>query len=246
MSAQTGRQPPRWAAVLRGVNEYLMFDLGPGGKPLKLSTVINLHKGGSLLFFALLIWWYADRVPQATSIPAFVYLGLHGGYGLIWLIKDFAFPDRNWHRPCTIGSALLGFAALGLYWSIGYLVIAGISPLDYPLPAGPWLALCIVLGMVGAAVMIAADAQKYTALGLRPGLIRDGMFARIRHPNYLGEMMVYASFAMVAWHWWAAVVLAIYWLGMFAPNIAAKEASMSRYPQWPEYCRRSGRLLPRR
>ena len=40
-----------------------------------------------------------------------------------------------------------------------------------------------------------ADAQKYFTLRLKRGLITDGMYRYIRHPNYLGEMMLYGSFA---------------------------------------------------
>ncbi len=239
------RPAPRWAQRMRRINDHLMFDLGGGPRPLMLSTIINLQKGGCFVFFGLLMWWYADRTPWATSAPAWTYLALHGSYGLVWLLKDFAFPDRNWHRPCTIGSALFGMVGLAAYWAIGWVLIAGVSAPDYPLPEPLWLVLCTTLCVLGCAITIAADAQKYTALKLRPGLITDGMFRYVRHPNYLGEMMVYASFGLLAWHWLAALVLGTYWLGMFAVNIAIKEASMSRYPEWAAYCRRSGVLLPR-
>jgi protein-S-isoprenylcysteine O-methyltransferase Ste14 len=80
--------------------------------------------------------------------------------------------------------------------------------------------------------MIAADAQKYFALRLQPGLITDGMFRYVRHPNYLGEMMIHASFTLMVWHWLPFVVLAWIWGGLFAANIRLKEASMSRCPEW--------------
>ena len=71
--------------------------------------------------------------------------------------------------------------------------------------------------------MIAAAAQKYFTLRLRPGLITDGMFRYVRHPNYLGEMMVYGSFAMMIWHWVPFVVLAWVWIGSFAVNIDSRK-----------------------
>jgi Protein of unknown function (DUF1295) len=61
---------------------------------------------------------------------------------------------------------------------------------------------------LGCTVMIDDDAQKYFSLRLKPGLITDGMFRHVRHPNYLGEMMVYGSFALMVWHWLPFVVLA--------------------------------------
>jgi protein-S-isoprenylcysteine O-methyltransferase Ste14 len=93
--------------------------------------------------------------------------------------------------------------------------------------------------------MVGADAQKYFVLRARRGLITDGFFARTRNPNYLGEMMIYASFAIVAGHWLPWLVLAWVWLGVFVPNMLRKDASMSRYPEWSDYKARSGLLLPR-
>ena len=63
-------------------------------------------------------------------------------------------------------------------------------------------------------------------------------------PNYLGEMMIYGSFAMMVWHWLPVLVLAWVWIGLFAVNMIMKEVSMSRYPEWGEYKRRTGWLLP--
>ena len=97
---------------------------------------------------------------------------------------------------------------------------------------------------LGCAIMIAADAQKFFTLRLRRGLITDGMHRYVRHPNYLGEIMIYGSFAMMIWHWLPALVLAWVWLGLFAVNMIMKEASMSRYPEWPSYKKRTWWLIP--
>jgi hypothetical protein len=70
------------------------------------------------------------------------------------------------------------------------------------------------------------------------------MYRYIRHPNYLGEIMIYGSFALMVRHWLPVVVLACVWTGLFAVNMINKEASMSRYPEWEEYKRRSWWLLP--
>src|SRR5215469_12439097 len=69
------------------------------------------------------------------------------------------------------------------------------------------------------------------------------MYRFIRHPNYLGEMMIYGSFALMVWHWLPFVVLAWVW-GLFVVNMILKEASMSRYPLWGQYKKRSWWLLP--
>ena len=231
---------PAWAVGMRKFTDYLSKDFLGGPRPWKFAWIINFQKGGSFFFFGFLIWYY-----QNTSTAAWVYLALHGGYGLVWLIKDLTFPDPNWQIKITIGAGINAFAAvLGLYWVFGWLLISRTSQPVYPLPEAVWFALCISLCLLGSVIMIAADAQKFYTLRLQRGLITDGMHRWVRHPNYLGEMMIYGSFAMLAWHWFPVLVLAWVWLGLFAVNMVMKEASMSRYPDWAAYKKRSWWLIP--
>ncbi|GIS70649.1 MAG: hypothetical protein CM1200mP10_02260 [Candidatus Neomarinimicrobiota bacterium] len=82
---------------------------------------------------------------------------------------------------------------------------------------------------LGVVIMMTADCQKYFTLKYQKGLIREGLFKYIRHPNYLGEIMLYASYAMIVQHWIPWAILAWVWIGVFLVNILQKEASMSRY-----------------
>ena len=238
---QTQATPaPAWAVGMRKFTDYLSKDFLGGPRPWKFSWIINFQKGGSFFFFGFLIWYY-----QNTSTAAWVYLALHGGYGLVWLIKDLTFPDPNWQIKITLGAGINAFlAVLGLYWVFGWLLISRTSQPVYPLPEAVWFALCITLCLLGSVIMIAADAQKFYTLRLQRGLITDGMHRWVRHPNYLGEMMIYGSFAMLVWHWFPVLVLAWVWLGLFAVNMVMKEASMSRYPDWAAYKKRSWWLIP--
>ena len=238
---QTQATPaPAWAVGMRKFTDYLSKDFLGGPRPWKFSWIINFQKGGSFFFFGFLIWYY-----QNTSTAAWVYLALHGGYGLVWLIKDLTFPDPNWQIKITLGAGINAFlAVLGLYWVFGWLLISRTSQPVYPLPEAVWFALCITLCLIGSVIMIAADAQKFYTLRLQHGLITDGMHRWVRHPNYLGEMMIYGSFAMLVWHWFPVLVLAWVWLGLFAVNMILKEASMSRYPDWAAYKKRSWWLIP--
>jgi steroid 5-alpha reductase family enzyme len=87
------------------------------------------------------------------------------------------------------------------------------------------------------------DAQKFFVLQLRKGLIEDGLFARTRNPNYLGEVLIYAGFALASWHWEPFVVLAG-WFLYFVRNMRRKDASMSRHPEFAAYKDRTGMFLP--
>ena len=240
LSAAHATPAPAWAVGMRKFTDYLSKDFLGGPRPWKFAWIINFQKGGSFFFLGFLIWYY-----QNTSTAAWVYLALHGGYGLVWLIKDLTFPDPNWQIKITIGAGINAFAAvLGLYWVFGWLLISRSSQPVYPLPEAVWFALCISLCLLGSVIMIAADAQKFFTLRLQRGLITDGMHRWVRHPNYLGEMMIYGSFAMLVWHWFPVLVLAWVWLGLFAVNMVMKEASMSRYPDWAAYKKRSWWLIP--
>ena len=240
LSAAHATPAPAWAVGMRKFTDYLSKDFLGGPRPWKFAWIINFQKGGSFFFFGFLIWYY-----QNTSTAAWIYLALHGGYGLVWLIKDLTFPDPNWQIKITIGAGINAFAAvLGLYWVFGWLLISRSSQPVYPLPEAVWFALCISLCLLGSVIMIAADAQKFFTLRLQRGLITDGMHRWVRHPNYLGEMMIYGSFAMLVWHWFPVLVLAWVWLGLFAVNMVMKEASMSRYPDWAAYKKRSWWLVP--
>ena len=240
MSKAHSMAGPTWALAVHRLFNYLSRDFLGGPRICKFSWVINFQKTGTFLFLGLLMLWY-----DANSTPVWVYLALHGTYGFVWFLKDMAFPDPSWQQRITIGGAIVSFAAvLGPYWLFGWLLISAESPPSYPLPEQAWYALCITLCMFGSALMIAADAQKFFTLRLSKGLITDGVHRYIRHPNYLGEMMIYASFALMVWHWIPFVVLVWVWGAIFTVNMIVKEARMSRYPNWNEYKRNSWWLIP--
>jgi protein-S-isoprenylcysteine O-methyltransferase Ste14 len=229
------------AARVNRVVQYLSRDVLGGPRVLKLAWVINAQKAGTIPFIAALMWGYEN-----TSAAAWVYLGLHGGYGLAWFVKDLVVPDRGWQQRVTFGGALLSFLlVLGPYWVFPWLLISGVLGPAHPQPTPALMAACIGIFTVGLTLMIGADAQKNATLAVRPGLITGGFYARTRHPNYLGEMLIYASFALMVRHWIPWAILGFIWTFVFMTNIAAQELSLSRHPDWADYKQRTGLLLPR-
>lgn len=218
------------------LRDHLTDNFLGGPKALKFARVINLQKGGTLPFVLALMAWY-----DVWTTTAWIYLALHGSYGLIWLLKDRLFPDPSWEKRITFGGALNAWLlVLGPYWIAPWLIVS--QKIEQP-PAV--LGGAVLLYAVGVVLMAGADAQKFFVLRARPGLIVDGFFARTRNPNYLGEMMLYASFALLAGHWLPWLVLLWVWGGVFLPNMLRKDARMARYPEWAAYRARTGLLLPR-
>lgn len=232
-----------YARAVQDVQRRFVTEMGGGPKVMKFATIINFQKCTMFLYLGALMWLYNDR-PSAVSIAAWIYLAMHGSYGLVWYLKEKAFPDPNWQVGITAVGAINAIVlGLGWYWVFGWLLISGHGG-SYPIDARPWFTICISLVILGSVVMIAADAQKFFILRIQRGLITYGMFRLIRHPNYTGEMMIYLGFALLVWNWIPFVVLAWIWFGLFAANMIAKEASMSRYPEWADYKRRTKWLIP--
>ena len=136
-------------AAMARLNHYLSTDLMGGPRSIKLAWVVNFQKTSTFVFMALLMLLY-----QNTSMSAWIYLALHGSYGLVWMIKEAAFPDPAWQRKVTMGGALATFLlVLGPYWLMGWLLISGVSQPGYPLPDGAWFSLCISLCILGCVII---------------------------------------------------------------------------------------------
>lgn len=71
--------------------------------------------------------------------------------------------------------------------------------------------------------MIVSDCQKYFQLKYKKGLINNGMFKYTRNPNYLGEALLYLSFAICAETLISYLILIFVWSTVFTLNIYVKE-----------------------
>jgi steroid 5-alpha reductase family enzyme len=98
---------------------------------------------------------------------------------------------------------------------------------------------------MGSSFMMIADAQKYFCLRLKKELINYGMFKLTRNPNYLGEVMLYGSFAMLSGRVLPWLILISVWGSVFVIMIYLKELSFTRKPQWEEYRKQSWVFLPK-
>jgi protein-S-isoprenylcysteine O-methyltransferase Ste14 len=184
---------------------------------MQIRHVINLHKGLTALVVGGLMLAYGN-----SSVGAWVYLALHGTYGVLWLLKERIFPDRQWQQAIGGPQAIVLFLMLGLYWLAPCLLIASGAVPPLPLLAG-----AIAINLLGVFLHFASDAQKHFVLKVQPGLIEDGFFARCRNTNYLGEVLIYLSFAMVAMHWLPLCSAGGFWPG----RVFAKYAQEGPIPR---------------
>ncbi|MGP1383028.1 MAG: methyltransferase family protein [Thainema sp.] len=202
---------------------------------MKVKHSINLSKGLTAPFVLGLMMIY-----QNFSVAAWVYLALHGTYGMLWLLKDRLYPDKQWEQEISLPMGLITFAVVNLYWVAPFILIStGAQP---PLPL---IAAAIATNILGVFLHYGSDAQKYYTLKYKSGLITEGFFARCRNPNYLGEIFIYLGFAMLTMHWLPFVILGGFVAGVFVPNMRKKDQSLSRYPEFEAYKARSGLIIPK-
>ena len=203
---------------------------------MKVSTVINLHKALVPLLVIGLMVIYSN-----WSVEAFIYLALHGTYSLLWLIKQELYPDRRFDQRQPIAIAILFiFIPLAGYYLAPFLLISQHVTLP-PYVIGGVLCLYIV----GIFLHYVGDAQKYYTLRYHKGLIQEGLFSKTRNPNYLGEILIYVSFAILSWHWLPFLILGDWIFGFFVKNMRVKDRSLARYPEFEQYRESTGLLFPK-
>ncbi|NCR59019.1 MAG: DUF1295 domain-containing protein [Microcystis aeruginosa LL13-06] len=202
---------------------------------MKIKHAINWHKFLTFLIILGLMAFYNN-----FALLAWIYLALHGTYGLMWLIKDRLYPDQQWEKEISVVMGIFTFIVLGLYWVAPFIIISGNVTATAPL-----ISVAIAINIIGVLLHYGSDAQKYFTLKYREGLITEGFFSRSRNPNYLGEILIYLSFALLAQHWLPFLILGGFVAGIFIPNMRKKDQSLSRYPEFDAYKANSGLLLPK-
>lgn len=203
---------------------------------MKTGTFINIHKALVIPIVLGLMWYF-----QNWSTDAFIYLSIHGTYSILWLIKQSSYPDRRFDAKLPIWTGVLFvFLPLAGYYIAPYLLIS--RHLTLP----PFLiGIVLAIYTLGIFLHYVGDAQKFYTLKLQKGLIEEGLFSRTRNPNYLGEILIYTAFALMSLHWLPFLILAAWIFGFFLRNMLKKDKSMSRYPQFEEYRKRTGMLFPK-
>ncbi len=192
---------------------------------MKVKYPINLHKFLTFVVVLSLMAFYNN-----FTLAAWIYLALHGTYGIMWLIKDSLYPDRQWEQEVTVATGITTFILLCSYWVAPFILISsGIQP------SVPLTSAAIAINIMGVFLHYGSDAQKYFTLKYKKGLITEGFFSRSRNPNYLGEILIYLSFAMLAQHWLPFLILGIFAAIIFVPNILKKDKSLARYPEFAAY-----------
>ena len=220
----------------RWVPAWLRFLLQIDDGRLRLRMAINAAKL-SALPLCLLIGCVFGQLSNPTFTT---YASLHGSYGICWVLKSHLFPDQQWEPETSLYQVVEAFIALQTYFLPPILIAINGTNL-HPLI----LMMITFVFTTGILLHFASDMQKSVALEHNPGhLIKDRLFVICRNPNYLGELLINLSFAMLT----ASVtgfLPVVTWLYMlWIPNLDKKEKSLARYEDWEAYKSQTKKLIP--
>ena len=185
-----------------------------GGR-MKQRYFIDSHKGFTFLVVLMLMAVY----DQWQNPTAWVYLALHGTYGLLWVLKS-----RTLSRP-AVGAAHgaglrpghLGRADAVLDRALAADLARGAGATLVPgavhQPVRLWRLLSLCRGHAKAHGPQAAAGPDHRRA-----------VSTVRNPNYFGELLIYLGFGLLAMHWAPLAVIAAVLVVVWFPTCAGRTA----------------------
>ena len=219
------------STIIDPVNTPLAF----GPKIIKFNWIINAQKTGTIFLMFLLMVFYNNY-----STGAWLYLSLHGTYGLLWFLKDMVFPDKSFQTYLTPIPALLVTSFLLSYWLMGFEVMCGLGDQN---PSGKKIFGCIFLFSFGNILMMCSDLQKFIILEYKKGLIDDYFLKINRNTNYFGEILVYLTFAIACGRKEGYIMLITEWILFFGTRMYMKDLRLARKHGFEKYKKNSYLIL---
>lgn len=146
-------------------------------------------------------------------------------------VKDVVAAQRVRWTGIVFSAAIVSQIALGL---------RPCNPLDL---ANPWVAagsLAILLGLL-------IRTWAAGSLVKKKRLISEGPYALVRHPLYLGSILLMLGFTLLTGMWWNVLLAGLTAAVTFGGAIHGEERFLAAKfgDKWTTYAQRCGRLLPR-
>ena len=118
---------------------------------MKQKHFIDSHKGATAPAVFFLIWYFG----QWDNTTAWIYLAIHGSYGIMWVLKSAIFPDKTWEAKCSIWYGLYIWGGLSMYWISPWIIMST------PVENSPmYLRIILALFAMGVLFHYAADMEK--------------------------------------------------------------------------------------
>jgi len=224
-----------------------MYDVSETSPAPKIALV------GSVALWVLFSWWFLlhDGLTQ---------LGAHFGHPLLYgdllrrdcLVAAFSIYCIRLYfttflflkRGMTWGGAI----TISL-WVLFIFMTMSIGGGIHAAPFGPVAILGILLFLFGSWINSYSEYQRY-AWKQNPDnkgkLYTQGLFRFSRHPNYLGDVILFSGMSLIAGAWFTAAIPAIMLAGFVFTNIPMLDSHLHDHygAAFDDYAKRTSKLIP--
>jgi protein-S-isoprenylcysteine O-methyltransferase Ste14 len=164
---------------------------------------INVSKsvltGAIILFLGGKYGW----TPRST-----IYAGLHLSYLAWWMLEQALFPPFQNRFQVEIRSVDWIFILLIVGVCFALPAFNTFCRPPSPTPSTFVSLASIMMFTLGCLINTMADVQMHTTKTIQKGLVTDGVFRLCQSPNYFGDYLRYASFALISGRLSSFLVLA--------------------------------------
>ncbi|WP_185275862.1 methyltransferase family protein [Leifsonia shinshuensis] len=206
-----------------------------------------------------------DRPGPRATLTAANVLGAVAAAFLVFGPLSVATPERAW---LVVGCSLVyvlrvivttyvtvqrpvGYpeAALVGGWMLVIHVTMGLVAMHVPGPLDGWTILGIALYVFGSWMNTFSELQR-RAWKARPEnrghLYTRGLFAWCRHPNYLGDTLLFTGFAAITGSWVALVIPAIMAVGFVFAAVPALDRRLRAHygDEFDQWAQKTARYIP--
>jgi len=173
----------------------------------------------------------------------------------LWLATDsllLLFRGHGGNHTESERSSKYVMAALIFAGMFSGILLFPESKQYFLMPFTPLRYASIALMLIGAAVRFLAAYQlgpsfsRNVGTGKGAPLMKKGLYSRIRHPGYLGEMLVFSGIAVAFNHPATSVPAFLMPLAAFLYRISVEEKALMRAygSEYSEYAARTKRIAP--
>lgn len=110
-------------------------------------------------------------------------------------------------------------------------------------PRAPWLyaAAPVILAGIGVRVWASGHIKKNAVLAT------DGPYAYVRHPLYVGNILILSGFVIASGLWWTLIVALVFFLMFYPTAIEYEDRKLSGLfgSQWEQWRKETRALIPR-
>lgn len=224
---------PYWSVAPPAIGLYFAFASEPGAAlPARQALVLGL-----LTLWAVRLTWNWARGWSGLGHEDWRYVDMRASSGKLY------WPGASLFAIHLFPTAIVFLGCLPLWPALA----AGARPL------GPIDALASACALAGTALELFADNQlrRFRLSGAAPGAtLESGLWAWSRHPNYLGEILLWIGLALfglaaAGFVWWTWIgALAIVAMFRFASLPMIEKRMLARRPGYAERQQRVSMLLP--